>query len=66
MSQAPTNSRPPIPSRPPTHAEAVEIVMRCLTSECRHSCIAHWSGLCGDAFAKRVEAEARKRYEGKS
>lgn len=52
-------------NRQPTHAEAVEIVLRCLTSECRHSNLAHWRRLYGDEFADMVKQEAMKRFKGK-
>lgn len=57
--------RTEIPVRQPTHKEAVDIVCRCLTQECRHSCIAHWRRLYGDEFANKVEDDARKRHESK-
>lgn len=50
-----------IPSRQPTHKEAVEIMQAALTDTQRRLNLAHWRQKYGDAFADRVEADAQRR-----
>jgi hypothetical protein len=48
-------------TRQPTHDEAVEIMGKALTDQQRRANLAHWREWYGDAFARRVEAEFKRK-----
>lgn len=49
----------------PTHAQAVDWLMKAMTKEYRKLCLADWRARLGDVFADRVEAEVRERWKNK-